>query len=500
MNRKRVLWEVRLSFAEISDWLLRSTGVALGLLVAQGCASTQGGTRASAAASHRSRLREAALASRGAAELVRSLTDEVGPRLAGSSGSKAAVDWALRTLRDRGFVNVRAEPVTVPHWERGEESGAVVASRVQPVQLTALGGSIGTSSDGIEAEVIEVDSLEALSKLDPGTVAGKIIFFNVVMARTRDGTGYGKAVPVRGVGSMRAAALGAVGVVIRSVGTDHNRLPHTGAMRRDPNSPTVPAAALSVPDAELLHRLIAENKSVRFRLKLGCRWLPDAESANVIGEIPGSEKPDEVVLLGAHLDSWDLGTGAIDDGAGVGIVIHSAQLVGTLSQRPKRTIRVVLFANEENGLSGSFAYAHAHHFEAGKHIAALEADAGTNRAYGLRYLGAPEARQRLEEIAAELRFLGIQLVGEDAHGGADLGPLRALGVPMVDVAQDVSSYFDVHHTANDTFDKVDAEGLAQVSAAFAVLADGIANLEGDFGRVPEGKRQADRRGPQPMSF
>lgn len=446
------------------------------------------------------RLRDSALASSGATELVRSLTDEVGPRLAGSMGSKAAVEWAIRTLRDRGFANVHAEPVTVPHWERGEESGAVVGPRIQPLQLTALGGSIGTPADGIEAEVVEVESLEALGKLEPAAVAGKIVFYNVPMARSRDGSGYGRAVSVRGVGAIRAAALGAVGVVIRSVGTDHNRLPHTGAMRRDPKSPTVPAAALSVPDAELLHRLIAEHKSVRLRLKLGCRWLPDAESANVIGEITGSAKPDEVILLGAHLDSWDLGTGALDDGAGVAIVINAAQLVGALSRAPKRTIRVVLFANEENGLSGAFAYAHAHHFESTKHIAALEADAGTGRAYGLRYLGMPRGRGRLAEIALGLRPLGIELLGEDAHGGADLGPLRALGVPLIDVAQDVSGYFDLHHTANDTFDKIDPDGLAQVTAAFAVLADGIANLEGDFGRIPEEKRPATRREGQPMSF
>ncbi len=482
------------------DWLLLWAGVALGAAI-QGCACSHagGGGPASPLAAPSSRLRDAALASRGASELVRSLTDEVGPRLAGSSGSKAAVEWAVRTLQQRGFDNVRAEPVTVPHWERGEESGAVVAPRFQPLQLTALGGSVGTGLEGIEAEVVEVDSLEALSKLPPAAVAGKIVFYDIPMPRSRDGTGYGKAVPARGVGAMRAAALGAVAAVIRSVGTDHNRLPHTGAMRRDEKAPTVPAAALSVPDAELLHRLIAEHKTVRLRLKLGCRWLPDAESANVVAEISGAGKSEEIVLLGAHLDSWDLGTGALDDGAGVGIVVHAAQLVGSLPRRPPRTIRVVLYANEENGLSGAHAYAHAHQFEAARHIAALEADAGTGRAYGVRFLGEPQARGRLAEIAAALQPLGIDLLGDDAHGGADLGPLRALGVPMIDVAQDVSAYFDYHHSANDTFDKIDPEALAQVSAAFAVLAEGIANLDGDFGRVPEEKRPA-RRGPQPMGF
>ncbi len=489
----------------------KAAGVALMTMVAQGCAWTHadgasngpatGSAGAAAGVSAPgSSLREVAMASRAAAQIVQSLTDEVGPRPAGSRGYKAAVEWAVRTLHARGFANVHTESVTEAHWERGEEKGAIVSPVAQPLQLSALGGSIGTPAGGLEAEVVEVKSLEALDNLSKAAVAGKIVFYNVPMPRARDGSGYGKAVQVRGVGAMRAAALGAVGVVIRSVGTDHNRLPHTGAMRRDEKSPTVPAAALSVPDAELLHRLVAEHKSVKLALKLGCRWLPDAESANVVGEIPGSATPDEIVLLGAHLDSWDLGTGAIDDGAGVGIVVNAAQLIGSLQRRPQRTIRVILFANEENGLSGARAYAQAHQGEAAKHVAAFEADAGTDRAYALRYLGAPEARGRLAEIAAGLKPLGIDFIEDDAHGGADLGPLRALGVPMVDLAQDVTTYFDFHHTANDTFDKIDPEALAQVSAAVAMLAEGIANMKGDFGRVPPEKREGNRGGPLRMSF
>ncbi len=467
-----------------------------------GCVGTQGAGAGLEAEGGlpRSKVRPIALASRGATEIVRSLTDEVGPRPAGSAGYHAAVEWALRTLRERGFSNVHAEPVTVPHWERGEESAAVVSPVSQPLQLAALGGSIGTPPGGINAEVIEVESLDAVDKLGKAAVAGKIVYYNVPTARARDGSGYGKAVAVRAAGAQRAAALGAVGVVIRSIGTDHNRLPHTGMMRREPNELTVPAAALSVPDAELLHRLLEAHQSVALHLQLGCRWLPDVESANVIGEIPGAARPDEIVLLGAHLDSWDLGTGALDDGAGVGIVVHAAQLVGSLPRRPQRTVRVVLFANEEHGLSGGRAYALAHRAEAAKHIAALEADAGTEGGYALRFLGSPETRGRLAEIAAELQPLGIEFVGDDAHGGADLGPLRALGVPMVDVAQDATTYFDYHHTANDTFDKINPEGLAQVTAAFAVIAEGIANLNGDLGRVPEEKREGNRRGPLRMSF
>jgi carboxypeptidase Q len=491
-------------------WTILPAGVVSMAVASQGCAWTHADSAsdppsvvssgAGGFASQQSTLRDAAVSSRGAAQLVQSLTDEVGPRLAGSSGSRAAVEWAIRTLRERGFANVHTEPVAVPHWERGDERGAVASPVAQPLQLTALGGSIGTPPEGIEAEVIEVESLEALEKVGKQAVAGKVVFYNVATPRARDGSGYGKAVAVRSVGPLRAAALGAVGVVIRSIGTDHNRLPHTGAMIRDEKAPTVPSAALSIPDAELLHRLVATHKSVKLRLALGCHWLPDAESANVVGEIPGSVRPDEIVLLGAHLDSWDLGTGAIDDGAGVGIVVNAAQLVGSLQRRPQRTIRVVLFANEENGLSGARAYAQAHQGEAAKHVAALEADSGTARAYAVRYLGAPEARGRLAEIAQGLKPLGIELIGDDAHGGADLGPLRLLGVPMVDLAQDVSTYFDFHHTANDTFDKIDPESLAQVSAAFALLAEGIANLNGDLGRVPAEKRGPNRTGPRRVSF
>jgi hypothetical protein len=485
--------------------MLVAVGVALMTTVGQGCAwnradAASTGSAGATGAPAPGSLREVAMASRGAAQIVQSLTDEVGPRLAGSSASGAAVEWAVRTLQARGFANVHTEPVTVPHWQRGEERGAVVSPVAQPVQLTALGGSIGTPPGGLEAEVVEVDSLEALDKLGKAAVAGRIVFYNVPMPRARDGSGYGKAVQVRGAGATRAAALGGVGVVIRSVGTDQNRLPHTGAMRREEKSPTVPAAALSIPDADLLHRLLAEHKFVKLALTLGCRWLPDAQSANVIGEIPGSGAPDEIVLLGAHLDSWDLGTGALDDGAGVGIVVNAAQLIGSLQLRPRRTIRVILFANEENGLSGARAYAQAHQIEAAKHIAALEADAGTARAYALRYLGAPEGRARLAEIAAGLKPLGIDFVDADAHGGADLGPLRALGVPMIDLAQDVTTYFDFHHTANDTFDKIDPEALAQVSAAVALVADGIANMNGDFGRVPPDKRESNRGGLLRMSF
>src|SRR5262249_46618553 len=244
-----------------------------------------------------------------------------------------------------------------------------------------------------------------------------------------DGSGYGKAVSVRSLGAVRAAKLGAVGVVIRSIGTSNHRFPHTGAMRRDQGAPSIPAAALSIPDAELLHRLLAQHKSVRMQLNLGCRWLADVESANVIGEIPGGEHPDQIVLLGAHLDSWDLGTGAVDDGAGVGIAVQVGQLIASLPRRPRRTVRTVLFANEENGLSGARQYAQAHLDELPRHVLAMEADAGTGRAYAVRFLGAAQDRPRVAQLVAELKPLGLEMAEGDAHGGADLSPMRPAGVP-----------------------------------------------------------------------
>ncbi len=334
-------------------------------------------------------LRDGAMRGTRAYEYVRSLTVEVGPRLAGSPGDRAGVAWGVRTLKDLGFKNVRAEKVTVPHWERGAESGEIVSPSslmgqlAQPVAVAALGGSVGTPEGGIEAEVIEVPSVEALDRLDPAKARGKIVFINRRMLRTQDGSGYGAAVGGRGRGPSAAAKLGAAALLIRSVGTDNNRTPHTGSLRYQEGVPRIPSAALSNPDADLLAAHLATGKPVTFRLKLGGRYLPDAESANVIGEIPGREKPEEIVLLACHLDSWDLGTGAVDDAAGCGIVMEAARRIGELKTRPRRTIRVVLYANEEFGLSGARAYAEAHAAELPQHVLAGESDFGSGRIWRL---------------------------------------------------------------------------------------------------------------------
>lgn len=432
-------------------------------------------------------LRDSALRGTQAYEFVRSLTTEVGPRLAGSDGDRRGVEWGVRKLKELGFSNVRAEKVTVPHWVRGSESGEILTPFPQPVALTALGGSVGTPEAGIEGEVVEVARLEDLDKLAPDAVRGKILFISNRMERTQDGSGYGRAVGARSAGPSRAGELGAIALLIRSISTSDDRLPHTGATRYEEGGPRIPAAALSNPDADLLAAKIAASKGtpVRFRLKLGAQYLPEAESANVIGEIPGREKPEEIVLLGCHLDSWDLGTGAIDDATGCAIVSEAARLIGQLQQRPRRTIRVVLYANEEFGLSGARGYAEKYAADLPKHIIAAESDFGTGRIWQISSRVDPATRPRVEQIAELLKPLDIALGGNEAGGGADLIPLAPARVPVVSLNQDGTTYFDYHHTANDTLDKVDVKALDQNVAAWAVFAYVAAEMEGDFGRGPE---------------
>ena len=434
-------------------------------------------------------LRDRTLATSEALETVRSLTDEVGARLSGSPGDALAVAWALRTLEKAGFSNVHAEKVTVPHWERGAESAAIVSPAPHVLAIAALGGSVPTPPGGLSAEVIEAESLEALANLDPANVEGKIIFFNKKMDRTKDGSGYGRAVDVRSRGAIHAAKLGAAGMVVRSIGTDSNRLPHTGAMRYADGVTKIPAASISIPDAELLHRLVAAGKPVKLKMTLGARTLPDSESANVVGDVPGSAAPEEIVLLGAHLDSWDLGTGAVDDGAGCAIIIEAGRQIAKLPKKPRRTVRVVLFANEENGLAGARAYAKAHEAELARHVVATEADLGAGRVHAMRYLGAPEMRPAFVKIAQNLIPFGVTVSSDDAEGGADLIPLRSSGVPILDLRQDATLYFDLHHTANDTFDKIVKAEIDEAAASFAAVAFAAADMSGDFGRIPAEKRE-----------
>jgi carboxypeptidase Q len=433
-------------------------------------------------------LREKAFAGTRAAEWVRSLIDTAGARLSGSPGDAAAIAWGLATLRTLGFANVRAEKVTAPFWVRGEEIGEVTAPSRHKLFLTALGGSVPTPDSGLEAAVVEVTSLEELATKRESDVRGRIVFFNRHMRRASDGAGYGEAVKVRGGGASAAARLGAVGVLIRSIGTDSNRTPHTGSLKYEDGIAKIPAAAVSNPDADLLDRLEREGKPVRVRFTLGCRDGGEKESANVIGEIPGRGKPEEVVLLACHRDSWDLGEGAIDDGAGCGIVIEAARLIAGSNPRPRRTIRVVLFANEENGLAGGKTYPVEHEAELPRHVAALEADLGSGRPTGFNWNAGPSAEPLAIDIAALLEPLGAGTLKAGGTGGADISRLVLSGVPLFSVSQDASRYFDWHHTANDTFDKIEPDSLDRMTAAVAVFGYVAASVDQPFERIPKEMR------------
>lgn len=433
-------------------------------------------------------LREVGFTGTRASEWTRGLVDTAGPRLSGSPGDKAAIAWGLETLKALGFANVHAEKVMAPYWRRGVETGEVTAPHPHKLFLTALGGSVGTPERGLEADVLEVGSLDELAAKKETDVRGKIVFFNKRMRRTADGAGYGETVPVRGKGASQAAKLGAVGVLIRSVGTDSNRTPHTGSLRYEEGVPKIPAAALSIPDADLLERLGREGKQLRVHFTLGCRDMGLSETANVIGEIPGSGKPEEIVLLAGHRDSWDLGQGAIDDGAGCGVIIEAARLIGALPKRPRRTIRVILVANEENGLAGGKAYQADHEAELPRHVAALESDLGAGRPTGFSWNAGPSAEPLVREIAALLEPLGGKDVSATGAGGADISGLVLAGVPLFTVRQDASRYFDWHHTSNDTFDKIVPEELDQVTAAVAVFAYVAASVPEPFERIPVERR------------
>jgi hypothetical protein len=363
--------------------------------------------------------------------------------------------------------------VTIPHWERGEAAARLTAPEARPLVVAALGGSVGTRPEGLEAEVVRFTSLAALRAAAPGSLSGRIAFVDQRMRRTRNTSGYHEAVPARTLGAAAAAKVGAVAILIRSITAAEDDLPHTGRVIYEPSTPAIPAAALAPRDADLLSDQIATaaaaGKAARVWLQLTSRSLPETDSANLVGEVRGRERPDEVVLIGAHLDSWDLGPSAQDDGAGVGVVLAVAHLIAELPTPPRRTVRVVLFANEEDGLSGARAYAEGHATELPKHVVAMEADNGTGRVYQLGGSVLPGREATVNTLQQLLKSLGVSPpFASDAEGGADLAQMREGGVPVLALIQDVSAYFDVHHSAGDTLDKIDTNDLRQVVAAYAV--------------------------------
>ena len=423
-----------------------------------------------------------------ALEWTTELADGVGPRLSGSEGNRKATEWALRRLAALGFENVHAEPVKVPHWERGEEGGEIVAPTRQRLVLAALGGSPSTPPEGLEGEVVIAKDLGALQAMDPAQVRGRIVFISQKMEPGRTGEGYGAVVGARMAGPVVAQSKGAIAFLLRSITPVNARFAHTGMTGARPAAPIVPAAAISVPDAELLERLAAAGP-VRVHLRLGGSTLPDADGANVIGEVRGSEKPDEIVVLGAHLDGWDLGPDAQDDAAGVGVVIDAARMLAALPKHPRRTIRVVLFACEEAGGIGGDAYARAHAAELPKHQAAFELDSGAGRAYDLQYQMGPGSDALFSSIAGELSAVGIAPARRGFVGHTDLIAIRKLGVPLWEFHQDATHYFDVHHSADDTIDKIDPAAMSQLAAVVAWAARRVADAPERLAPIPEGQRE-----------
>lgn len=411
-------------------------------------------------------LREAALQDDYAWDITEGLTTEVGPRLAGTEAEARARGWAVAKLRSLGFANVRVETFDIPVWVRGEEKAWITAPFPQPLVVTALGNSGATPPQGIEAELVGFDTIDALIAAPDEAVRGRIVFVSHAMPRTQNGSGYGYFGRPRREGPTIASRKGAAAIVIRSIGTDHHRNPHTGVMRFDDGVAPIPAGALSIPDAEQVQRILARGRPVRMRLVMTPRQAGTHQSGNVIADVPGRDPSAAPILVACHLDSWDLGTGAVDDAAGCGIVAAAAKRIMDAG-RPLRPIRIVWFGAEETGLFGGLDYREKH----GKspHYAIAESDFGAGRVWRVDSRLGPEREQEAKMLQLALAPLGIVPGALDEAEGSDIGPMLADGLPGVTLQQDGTEYFDLHHSPDDTLDKVDPEALRQNVAAWTAM-------------------------------
>lgn len=430
------------------------------------------------------KLRDAALADDTAYRYLERLTTEVGPRLAGTEAEARARTWSVRALKQLGFRNVRVEPFELETWVRGEEKARIISPFPQPLSVTALGRSGSSGARELTGDVAVFSSIEAVEALPAGALAGKIAYVGHAMGKTMDGSSYGYFGKVRFRGPSIAAAKGAKAILIRSVGTDSHRMPHTGGTWWEDGQEPIPAVALSNPDADQLERIARRGKPIRVGMTVTPEVVGTRESGNVIVELRGREKPDEYIVVGGHLDSWDLGTGAVDDGAGVAITTAAVHLIRSMGLRPERTIRLIHWGSEEVGLVGARAYAQQHAGELDRHVLGSESDFGAERVYALNAHVSAEGE---EVLNAMLRVLAPLGVGKGTWGprysgssGPDLSPLNERGLPHVRLAQDGTDYFDLHHTPDDTFDKVNPEALAQNVAAYAVFIWIAANSDVDF--------------------
>jgi Zn-dependent M28 family amino/carboxypeptidase len=428
-------------------------------------------------------LKNTALQSDLSYQVLESLTTEVGHRLMGSEGDKKSIKWAVAKMNALGFDKVWTEEVKGTYWRRGEADAKIIAPYPQNVVAIALGGSIATSEQGLTANIAHFETLADLEAAPDNSLHGKIAFISYRMERHITGKGYGKAVGSRVGGASIAAQKGASALVIRSVGTDNNRIAHTGVMRYKDGIAKIPAASISNPDADMLVNQIKRGKVVSFYLKLTSHSDPKvtAVSANVIGEITGRELPDEIVSIGAHLDSWDVGTGAVDDGMGVAMMMASAHHIAQLPQRPKRTIRVILFAAEEVGLLGAKQYMVNHKDEMAKHTFGAEWDFGTGNIYKMTPGVGEKSLPAITELASHLKSLGVELSAENnGKAQSDMGMMTEAGMPSMNFAPDGSLYFDYHHTENDTLDKVDPKVMKQATAVYTAFAYFAAQADVNF--------------------
>lgn len=407
-------------------------------------------------------------------EMLEYLTTKIGSRLSGSPGAAASVEWTRHVMQNFGFDSVWLQPVMVPHWERGQKEVARVlnSKKMGTVELTvcALGNSIGTGPDGVSAVVVEVKNFEDLKRLGEKNLKGKIVFFNRPMdpKQVQTFTAYSGAVDQRGSGASEAAKYGAIGVIVRSMGINPEDYPHTGSLRYAPNIAKIPAVAVSTKHADLLSRILKEDASVQLYFETHCMIFPDAPSFNVVGQINGSEYKDEIITVGGHLDSWDLGQGAHDDGAGCVQSIEVLRIFKTMGYKPKRTIRAVMFMNEENGLRGGTEYAAQGLKKKENHIAAVESDRGGFVPRGFTMTGNDVAKAKIRSWKNLFEPYGLTDFSQDG-GGADISPLAPQGTTLIGFLPDSQRYFSYHHTAEDTFDKVDKRELELGAASMAAM-------------------------------
>lgn len=409
----------------------------------------------------------AALNDNGAYQKLSYLCDRIGNRLAGSEGLEKAIEWAASEMKKDGLKNVVTPPVTVPYWVRGEERLTMLAPVTRPLVMLGLGGSIATPQDGITADVVTVASFEELERLGADRVKGKIVLYNAPFR------GYGPTVRYRSEGASRAAKLGAVAALVRSITPLSLQSAHTGQMNYSADAPKIPTAAVTIEGAMMIQRLTESGVTVKVRLEMSARMMPDATSANVIGEVLGGEKASEYVVIGGHIDSWDVGQGAQDDGSGIVTAMQAAALIQKLGLKPRRTIRVVLFTNEENGGAGGVAYREWAGDTVKKHFAAIEMDGGAEKPIGFGVTG--NLTTQAQEIGRLLERIGAGSI-TSGGGGADIAPLMKDGVPGLALRTVGTHYFDWHHTHSDTVDKVDPQELKLNTAAMAVMAYVLADM------------------------